>query len=123
MDSKTRTPHIPTSYEIKQHASKGRSKRQIAAQFNLYEHELEAMLKKNKDLQRAYDMGVVESETHIHDKLWENGDKGLLLLKARMKLKLEDPVLEELSGGLLKTILAKSDSKTKKTLSNLLGIK
>ena len=108
---------------IRRYAGEGLSKEMIAAKYNLYEEEFEKLLKKDKELQRAYDMGVIDANAMVHKKLWDNPETGLLLLKARMRLKLDDPVLEQLSGNTLKVILSKADKATKKTLAQTLGVK
>ena len=40
-----------------------------------------------------------------------------------MRLKLDDPVLEELSGNVLKVVLSKVDKDTRKSLAGVLGVK
>ena len=117
------TPRLPTPYLITLHASHGLTKEMIAAEFDMYEEEFNKLLKKHKDLKKAYDMGETKAKTHIHRALWGSSDTGLLLLKARLKLKLTDPVLEEFAGNIFKQILAKADHKTQSKLASVLGIR
>ena len=114
---------MPRAMSIRRYASEGLTKAMIAARYDLYEEEFEKLLKKDKELQRAYDMGVEDANMLVHQKLWANNEMGVLLLKARMRLKLDDPVLEHLSGNTLKVILSKADKATKKTLAQTLGVK
>lgn len=111
---------IPTPHMMRQHARDGKTLAMIAAKFNMYETELKAILKKHKDLQRAYDLGCIDADAFVHDQLWKSDDKGLLLLKSRMRLKMEDPVLDALAGDMLKTVLSKMDAKSQRKLSQLL---
>ncbi|PFX11114.1 hypothetical protein AWC38_SpisGene25395, partial [Stylophora pistillata] len=113
----------PRAMSIRRYAGEGLTKAMIAARYDLYEEEFEKLLKKDKELQRAYDMGVEDANMLVHQKLWANNEMGVLLLKARMRLKLDDPVLEQLSGNTLKVILSKADKATKKTLAQTLGVK
>jgi hypothetical protein len=113
----------PSAMSIHRYAAEGLTKEMIAAQYHLYEEEFEKLLKKNKEFQRAYDMGVIDANVMVHQTLWENPETGLLLLKARLRLKLEDPILEQLSGNTLKLVLSKADKSTKKTLAQTLGVK
>lgn len=111
-------------HTLKLHAARGLSKPVLASKFNMYESEFDQALKKNKTLQKAYDMGVCHADEIIHNALWGmRTDPGILLLLARMRLRLEDPVLEALTGNVLKTVLSKMDTKAKKTLSGLLKLK
>jgi len=112
----------PSAMTIHRYAAEGLTKGMIAAKYHLYEKEFEKLLKKNKELQRAYDMGVQDANALVHKKLWENGETGLLLLMARMRLKMEDPVLDQLAGNTLKVVLSKADKTTKKTLAQTLGV-
>ena len=113
----------PSTMTIHRYASEGLTKGMIAAKYHLYEEEFEKLLKKNKEFQRAYDMGVMDANASVHKKLWDNGETGLLLLMARMRLKMEDPVLDQLAGNTLKVVLSKADKGTKKTLAQTLGVK
>ena len=106
---------------IRRYASEGMTKEMIAAKLDLYESEFEEILKNDKGVKKAYDLGLIDAKRQIHRRLWESQDRGLLLLLARMQLKMDDPVLEQLTGDTLKVILSKADSKTKKTLAKILG--
>ena len=110
----------PRAMSIRRYAGEGLSKEMIAAKYNLYEEEFEKVLKKDKELQRAYDMGVIDANAMVHQKLWDNPETGLLLLNARMRLKMDDPVLDQLAGNVLKTVLSKLDRKTQKKLASVL---
>lgn len=117
------TKKKPNTYLIRRYASLGMHKAMIAEEFDLYESEFDDLLEKDKSLKRAYDLGVIGADKQIHKLIWENQDPGLLLLKARMRLKMEDPVLEALTGGELKVILSKMSTEKRKTLSKLLNVK
>lgn len=108
---------------VRKHAGNGYNIKQIAAQFNLLEEEFEVVLKADKQLNRQYLLGIADLECKMQKKLMENGDTGITLLNARRFLKLEDPVMEALSGDLLKITLSKLDTKTKHTLAKALNIK
>ena len=122
-DTSTESPRIPTAYLVTHHASQGLTKEMIAAEFDMYEKDFDKLLRKYKELKKAYDMGETKAKTHIHKALWASGDTSLLLLKARLKLKLTDPVLEEFAGNIFKQILAKADKKTQSKLASVLGIR
>jgi hypothetical protein len=114
----------PKPHSVRRHASCGFTKEMIAAEYDLYEAEFEKLLKKDKQLQRAYDLGVVDANKVVHKQLWDRQDNvGIMLLRARMRLKLDDPVLEELSGNVLKVVLSKVNKDTRKSLASILGVR
>ena len=114
----------PKPHSVRRQAASGLTKEMIAAEYDLYEEEFEKLLKKDKQLQRAYDLGVVDANKVVHKQLWDRQDNiGIMLLRARMRLKLDDPVLEELSGNVLKVVLSKVDKDTRKSLAGVLGLK
>lgn len=116
-------PHShPTAHLVRTYAAQGMTDAMIGAKFDLLEDEFTALLKKDKAVHRAYRLGRVDADTAVHQRLWDNQDKGLLLLQARMRLKMEDPVLDALAGDMLKTVLSKMDTQTKNTLSKALGL-
>ena len=103
-------------------ASKGWTLEMCGSVWDLYDHELDKILKRNKDLQRAYDMGYIKFKATLNDKINNTNDRGFLLLAARMHLKLDDPIMEKLAGNLLNIALSKTNKETKKTLATILGI-
>ena len=113
----------PAPHRVRFYAAKGLNMAMVAEKFDLLEEEFKTLLKKDKGLRRAYELGCVAADSYTHQQIWDSGDTGLLLLKARMRLKMEDPVLDALTGNLLKTVLSKMDKKTQQTLSNVLSVK
>lgn len=110
----------PTPHRVRTLAEQGLSVDMIAAKFDMYTHEFEKHLKKNKDLKRAYDLGCVDLQSKLYTELMCNKDSTTLMLKLRLFAQLNDPVAENLSGDLLKVLLAKADKSTRQTLSQLL---
>ena len=114
---------IPSAFDIKSLAERGLDDEMIAAEFDLLEREFRSILRKNPELKRALVIGRIKAKTRIHNALWDSPDVGLLLLKARMHLRLSDPVLDEQAGSLFKKILSKADNKTRETLASVLNLK
>jgi hypothetical protein len=77
----------------------------------------------NSNIQRAFDMGKIKAKIYIHNALWNSPNTWLLLVKTRLKLDLNDPVINKYSGDLLRMLIGKTDGKTRKSLASILKIK
>lgn len=112
----------PDPFTIKELAAKGWTLEMIGQQYDMYEADLENAFKAQAELKKAYDMGKAKFKATLSDRLTDTKDRGLLLLAARMHLKMDDPIMDKLAGNLLSDALNKTQKETKKTLANILGI-
>lgn len=117
------TPIAPES--LKNAASRGLDNEALAGHFEMLLEDFEKALEQKKELRDALEIGRSIAKKFLQERLWEKTGTNItmLLLMAKIKLGLNDPMLDKMTGGSLELALQKVDKQTKDTMAKLLGVK
>lgn len=113
---------MPQPHMIRRLAGIGQTKEMIGATFDMLPKEFEKVLTKDKTLSKAFELGLLDLKRNVQEELWNIKSAPVTMLKARMYLSLEDPVLEAVAGNLIKVVLSKLDKGDRKSVGELMGL-
>lgn len=110
---------------IKVLASRGYTKKMIAAKIDLLEDEFEKLLQKKPAFQEAFTLGQALADAYIWDSLWakRDQDRGVLFALSRKHLNLDDALLDKLAGGVLELAFDRVDKRLKNKFAKSVGAK